>query len=181
MECVYEDKEGTVWAGGEKGLWRWKPGPPKLYVMPDSASVEALIEGDSGELLIATGNGMRRLVDDKVETYQLPGFEGQIKPNNLLRDRNGSLWIGTEDRGLLHVHQGRTDVFTQTDGLSGNDVTKLFEDHEHNIWIPTFTGLDRFRDFTVSTISVKQGLPNEDALSSWLRGPAEYGLGIVMA
>ncbi len=165
VECVYEDKEGTVWAGGEKGLWRWKPGPPKLYVMPDSASVEALIEGDSGELLIATGNGMRRLVDDKVETYQLPGFEGQIKPNNLLRDRNGSLWIGTEDRGLLHVHQGRTDVFTQTDGLSGNDVTKLFEDHEHNIWIPTFTGLDRFRDFTVSTISVKQGLSNDVALS----------------
>ena len=83
----------------------------------------------------------------------------------MLRDRDGGLWIGTEDRGLLHLHQGRADVFTQADGLSGNYVTNLFEDREHNIWVSTLTGLDRFRDFTVPTISVKQGLSNDTVLS----------------
>ncbi len=165
VNCIYEDKAGNVWAGGEKGLWRWKPGPPKLYVMPDSTSVDALIGDANGELLIATGSGIKRLVGDKVEAYPLPGIGGQFKPNSMLWDRNGGLWIGTEDRGLLHVHEGRADVFTQADDLSGNYVTNLFEDREHNIWVSTLTGLDRFRDFTVPTISVKQGLSNDTALS----------------
>ena len=64
------------------------------------------------------------------------------------------------DRGLLHVHQGRTDVFAQSDGLSGDFVQSLFEDREGNIWVATSDGLDRFRDFAVPTISVKQGLSN---------------------
>ena len=164
VNCVYQDKTGNIWAGGEKGLLRWKPGPPKLYVMPDSTSVESLIEGDNGELLIGTGNGIKRLVGDKVEAYPLPGIE-QLKPNSMLRDRDGGLWIGTEDRGLLHLHRGRADVFTQSDGLSGNYVTNLFEDREHNVWVSTLTGLDKFRDFTVHTISVKQGLSNDTVLS----------------
>jgi len=76
------------------------------------------------------------------------------------RDRNGGLWIGTTDRGLLHVHQGRTDVFAQSDGLSGDYINKFFEDREGNIWVATVNGLDRFRDFAVPTISVRQGLSN---------------------
>src|SRR5262249_51996053 len=73
-------------------------------------------------------------------------------------DREGSLWIGTTLRGLLHVHQGRTDVFASPDGLSGEYVRSLLEDREGNIWVVTGEGLDRFRDFAVSTISPKQGL-----------------------
>jgi ligand-binding sensor domain-containing protein len=57
------------------------------------------------------------------------------------------------------VHQGRLDVFAQRDGLSG-DLTALdlFEDREGTIWVSTARGLDRFRAFTASTISAKQGL-----------------------
>jgi ligand-binding sensor domain-containing protein len=32
---LYEDSGGNLWAGAATGLWRWKPGPPKLYPMPD--------------------------------------------------------------------------------------------------------------------------------------------------
>ena len=63
-------------------------------------------------------------------------------------------------QGLLHVHQGRTDVFAQSDGLSGDQIDRLFEDREGNIWVSTVDGLDRFRDFAVPTISVRQGLSN---------------------
>ena len=69
------------------------------------------------------------------------------------------------DRGLLHVHQGRTDLFAQSDGLSGDFISALFEDREGNIWVATVDGLDRFRDFAVPTISVKQGLSNARVMS----------------
>src|SRR5712671_112446 len=164
VAALFEDSRGNLWAGAQTGLWRWKPGPPKLYPMPYpllGTSSQTLNESDDGALLIATDGGIKKLVDGKAEAYSLPGTAlHAFKPLRMHRDRNGGLWIGTTDRGLLHVHQGRTDVFTQSDGLSGDYINKFFEDREGNIWVATVNGLDRFRDFAVPTISVRQGLSN---------------------
>jgi signal transduction histidine kinase/ligand-binding sensor domain-containing protein len=154
---VYEDSRGNLWVGASTGLWRWKPGPPKLYPLPDLA--QGLLEGDSGAVLISAHDGIRQLVDGKIEAYLPPGAAQKFTPLRLLRDRNGGLWIGTLD-GLLHVHQGRTDAFARSDGLSGDFVEALFEGREGGIWVATTDGLDRFRDFAAATISVKQGLSN---------------------
>jgi len=158
LYSLNKDSEGNLWAGSMNGLWRWKHGPPKLYRTPDPENIQGLIEGDNGGLLIATRGGIRGLVDGKAEVYPLPGDGRQFSPTRLLRDRNGGLWIGSADRGLAHVHGGRTDLFARSDGLSGDFITGLFEDREGNIWVATSDGLDRFRDFAVPTISVKQGL-----------------------
>jgi ligand-binding sensor domain-containing protein len=159
---LYEDRDGTLWATAQTGLWRWRPGAPKHYPMPDSTigSSQALNENGNGRLLIAAGDGIRQLVEDKGIAYPLLGARSEFRPERLLRDRDGGLWIGTVDRGLLHIHQGRTDVYTQANGLSGDFVTRLFEDREGNVWVATKNGLDRFRDFAVRTISANQGLPS---------------------
>src|SRR5262249_41877580 len=60
----------------------------------------------------------------------------------------------------LHVHNGRTDEFGQSDRLSGDDIHGFFEDREGSIWVTTINGLDRFRDFAVATLTPKQGLSN---------------------
>ncbi|HEY6764572.1 MAG TPA: two-component regulator propeller domain-containing protein, partial [Candidatus Sulfotelmatobacter sp.] len=163
VASLYEDSRGNLWAGAQTGLWRWKPGPPKLYPMQNpviGTSSQTLNESKDGALLIATQDGIRKLVDGKAEAYSLPGIGPRFQAARLLWDRNGGLWIGTPDRGLLHVHEGRTDGYRQSDGLSGDYINKLFEDREGNIWVATLNGLDRFRDFAVPTISVKQGLSN---------------------
>ena len=166
MLSLYEDSQGNLWAGGLTGLWRWKPGPPKFYPMPMSRNgIQGLVEGDNGALLIAVGGGIKQLVGEKIEAYPLPGTGPEFKPLKVLRDRNGGLWIGTQNQGLVHVHRGRTDVFAQSDGLSGNLINRLFEDREGNVWAASLEGLDRFRDFAVPTISVKQGLSNAQPLS----------------
>jgi signal transduction histidine kinase/ligand-binding sensor domain-containing protein len=155
-----EDSSGNLWAGAATGLWRWKPGPPKLFPIPERQEIRNLIEGDNGAILISLSVGIRQLRDGKVEPYPLSANWPPFKPESLLRDREGSIWIGTEDHGLLHVHQGKLDVFLQPDGLTSEQtVPDLFEDREGTIWVSTASGLDRFRAFTASTISVKQGLP----------------------
>jgi signal transduction histidine kinase/ligand-binding sensor domain-containing protein len=154
---LYEDNAGNLWVGALTGLWRWKPGLPKLYPMPDPEILQ-LIEGDNGALLISMHGGLRQFLDGKAKIYPLPGIQLQFKPESLLRDNDGGLWIGTGDRGLLHIHQGRLDVFAQSDGLSGDSIWRLFQDRERNIWVITTGGVDRFRDFAVPTISAKQGL-----------------------
>jgi signal transduction histidine kinase/ligand-binding sensor domain-containing protein len=158
IDTLYEDREGNVWVGGITGLWRCKPGPPKLYPMPDR--VRALMEDADGALVVVMQGGIRRLVEGRLQAYPLPAAGLRFRPNGIFRDRDGGLWIGTDDRGLAHVHQGRMDVFDRSDGLSGDLIERVFEDREGNIWVATLDGLDRFRDLAVSTISVKQGLSN---------------------
>ena len=156
---LYEDSKENLWAGVKDGLWRWKPGPPKFYPLagePDG--IQCFGEDDDGTLLVGWKGGIHRFTDGKTAPYSIPGRTGQIRARRLLRDRDGGLWIGTFNQGLVHVHQGRTDEFGLSDGLSGESGNIFFEDREGNIWVASGSGLDRFRDFTVATFSVNQGL-----------------------
>lgn len=168
VTALYEDSRSNLWLGAGNGLWRWRP-RPSIHHMPPGLDQFAnpglvfppgsLLEGDHGALLIGGRNGIKQLVDGKLQDYPLPS--ATLPLNNaapLLRDRNGGLWIGTRDVGLLHVHQGRMDVFAQSDGLSGNNIRSLFEDREGSIWVATTSGLDRFREYAIPTITVEQGL-----------------------
>jgi signal transduction histidine kinase/ligand-binding sensor domain-containing protein len=156
---LYEDRSGNLWAGVQDGLWKWKPGQPKFYSLPDAPDdIQAIAEDVSGGLLIGWKGGIYRFADGKTEAYSRTGTTTDLHTHRMLVDRNGGLWAGTVDRGLLHIHQGKTDVFSQKDGLSGDMVSAIFEDHEGNIWISTIEGLHRFRDPAVATFSTKQGL-----------------------
>jgi len=171
---LYEDSSGNLWAAAQSGLWRMKPGPPRRY--PTPTELIGLSRTDEGRLLIAKhGSGLMELAGDNLESYPIRGAmpsnrllqDRDVDANRLLRDRDGGLWIGTVERGLIHVHNARTDVFSRANGLSGDVVLSVFEDREGDIWIATTGGLDRFRELPVSTISVKQGL-SSDATQSVL-------------
>ncbi len=155
---AYEDSSGNVWIAAHSGVWRWKPGPPEHYPFPPGTyDVRAFAEDDSGVLLLAVNDGVKRLVDGKIEAHRSPRLEGVERPLTFLRSRDGSLWVGGLN-GLWHLHQGRSDFFSRVDGLSGQSVNRIYEDREGNIWVGTSSGLDRFRDHTFPTISVDQGL-----------------------
>ena len=173
VSALYEDHKGNLWVSAPTVLWRWTPGTPERYTLPGEAMrAHALVEDKNGVLLMASGKsgpyaaavnasteGLKQLVDGKIQSYPLPVIGGQFKPTHMLRSSDGSLWVGTL-HGLLHVYEGKIDRFSANDGLSGDIVTCIFEDREGDVWVSTETGLDRFRDFAVPTISVKQGLSN---------------------
>jgi signal transduction histidine kinase len=163
VDSLYEDPRGNLWVASITGLWRWKPGPPKLYPMPDR--IQTLVEGDNGELLVEMLSGIRKFAEGKLDAFQLPFGDRRLTARTILRDHDGGLWIGTPDRGLLHVHQGKTDVFERSDGLSSDFIEGFFEDREGDIWAATLDGLDRFRELAVPSISVNEGLSNANVKS----------------
>jgi len=157
---LYEDGDGRLWAGAETGLWRWKPGPPKRYPMQrpvNTSQAIAQIAQHAG--LLAIGESIWQLVDEKMKEYPLATLPGRLTtPVNLFRDDQGGLWVGTLQRGLMRVDQGKTSRFAETEGLSSDHILTLFEDHEKNIWVGTENGVDRFHEPPVPSISTKQGL-----------------------
>ena len=108
-------------------LRRWKPDPPKLYPMPDKVvTAGSSLASTRPATSIATKAASGQFLDGKATEYRVFGVT-QFDPRRLFRDRDGGLWIEPADRGLLRVHHGRTDVFAQSDGLSGEDVLTTFE------------------------------------------------------
>ena len=175
VSALYEDSSSNLWAAARSGVWQIKPGAPRRFA-ESPLQLTGVSEAEDGRLVVATnGAGLLQLAGDKVEPYPIRGPmnsdrllpDRDVNSNKLLRDRDGGLWIGTVERGLIHIHHGRTDVFTRSDGLSGDVVLSLFEDREGNVWVATTGGLDRFRELPVTTISVKQGL-SSDATQSVL-------------
>jgi ligand-binding sensor domain-containing protein len=157
------EENGRLWASTTTGVWQWKPGPPKLYPVPSRGrDFQRDLSDDNGQLLVSVQGEIRQLVDGQFVEYRTPPAGAKLKAARLLRDRDGSLWMGTSDRGLFHLHQGKTDRFTRSDGLSDDAIYTLFQDRESNIWAVTADG---FRDFAVATVSAKQGLSADDVWS----------------
>ena len=170
---LHEDHTGTLWVGADSGVWKWAPDSPRRYPTP-GMRVGDLSASEDGQLLIGIrGKRLRHLIGDKVDVYPMrravaPAAllqDDDVDSNKLLRDRNGALWIGTEQRGLVHVQRGRADTFAKSDGLSGDIICSLFEDREGNIWVSTSAGLDRFRELPVRSYSRKEGLPSDKIAS----------------
>jgi signal transduction histidine kinase/ligand-binding sensor domain-containing protein len=161
---LHEDGKGNLWVGTFEGVWRWKPtsqtSPPQFYPLHQPGNgIQGMADDRDGALLISVTGGISRFVDGKPQmAYPYPAAMRAFHANNMFRDRDGGLWVGPIGSGIVHVHQGRTDVFSPLDGLTGNDFLDLFEDREHNIWVATPSGLDRFRELPVITYSLDQGL-----------------------
>ena len=162
---LYEDSDGALWVGAMSGVWRWKPGPPTLHLAVPIIERQSLTQGDHGSGIIVATDRVRQIVGTRVIDYPVPGLPPPANSAELFRDRSGGLWIGTQARGLMHSYEGRISLFTHKDGLSGDQVKALFEDREGTIWVGTNTGLDRFRELPVTSLSVEQGLSSAIANS----------------
>lgn len=164
-----EDSQGNLWFGSSV-LCRWRPGSSNTYfddVLKNRKVGEGVIDvvaGESGSVWAAIDGmgpqlGVRHYSDGKWSSYAVPGLDGAtVRSHALLVDRNKTLWVGTENNGIYHVHDGVADHYGSADGLSGNSIALFYEDREGNLWVLTEGGLDMFRDTPVVSFSTHQGL-----------------------
>ena len=122
-------------------------------------TVQAIVQTHDGYLWIGTQEGLARFdglnfaVFDKENT---PAF----KSNDirfLHEDKQGRLWISTS-YGLVCLHNGQFNSFTENEGLPDNSIGPLAEETNGNVWIGTAAGLARFENNTFKTFTTEQGL-----------------------
>jgi PAS domain S-box-containing protein len=167
---IAEDVHGDLWAGGAGVLLRWNEGSFDTYFREQLASrnlttgVESIAAASDGSVWAAVPGekslALVHIVDGRPRPVVLPGVETQSF-ETLFIDREGSLWLGSSDKGLYRLNGGRVDHFGREDGLSSNTVVGLFEDREGNLWVATSRGLDSFRDSRVITFTASEGLSSD--------------------
>ena len=82
-----------------------------------------------------------------------------------LQDREGSLWIGSDD-GLSQLRDGQVTTYSSAEGLSSDIVLPIYEDREGSLWMGTAGGgLNRFRNGQFTSYTTRQGLSDSFVLS----------------
>jgi len=130
-------------------------GPPpgysqRVYRVTDGlpeATVQAFAQTPDHFLWIGTTGGLVRFDGTHFTTFDrenTPAF----KENSvfcMLTAADGSLWLGMEGSGLIHLQSGVFQSFGLKDGLTDAFVRAITQDRAGNIWIGTNNGLFRIR------------------------------------
>jgi signal transduction histidine kinase/ligand-binding sensor domain-containing protein len=169
--AIAQDAAGEIWIASASGACRWRPGAGSVVgPQTDAANnfgVDAFAPEPGGGMLVGflqpgRHRGLQQVSEQGAQPFMAEGLNGEtLQVSALLRDRQGALWIGTENAGIYHVNRGKVDRFTSADGLSGTSVYAFFEDREGDVWAATSGGVDRFHEHLVSAVTTRQGLSDD--------------------
>lgn len=186
---------GTLWVGTGTGLF--------LIREERVEAVGAGLEGDKIQALSITRDGSLLVVTETGGLQVRRG--GRFSPvaiadgerfrtaRVLLEDKGGGLWVGTSDRGLFLVENGRiVQQWMTAEGLPGKAVYALHQASDGALWIGARGGLSRLRDRRIRTVTPREGLPqgnvfqviDDGAGSFWLtsnRGLTRVSIASVQA
>jgi signal transduction histidine kinase/ligand-binding sensor domain-containing protein len=157
-------RDGNCWAGGGRGLWRFKD--PKAV---------------AGEVEIAALAGLNviSLAEDREGRVWAGTREGEvwrqaqgnwIKQTNcaqshpvtaMVQDTGGAMWIGTEGDGLYRYREDGRTHFSKGSRLLSDWIRTLYLDPQGALWIGTAGGgLGRWRENQLVAFTTREGLPD---------------------
>jgi ligand-binding sensor domain-containing protein len=126
-------------------------------------SVMAIAQTADGYLWFGTRGGLARFDGVSFTVFKpsdSPGLEGRTI-QALLAGRDGSLWIGTDGKGIVRYQAG---VFRRLDaapGLDADSGNSLYQDNAGVLWIATWMGVVRFDGTHATRIDTRAGLPHD--------------------
>ena len=82
-----------------------------------------------------------------------------VSIRKILSDKNGNVWIGSWDMGLIKIYKDSVFRFTPNDGITDLHIRGLNFDNENNLWIGTrYSGAFKYDGHKFSQLSTVDGL-----------------------
>ena len=160
--CLYKDSRGNKWVGTRSdGLYHIDPNLQFKKKVPynenaTGRSIHFIEESKSGDLWLGTGGAglwMYNPIKNTIKKY--PANKDGSGPAHsyvftILEDSYGNVWLGTATGGLnLFDPLSERFLYFQHSSnnhhsLSNDLVLSLHEDNEHQLWVGTNGGLNKF-------------------------------------
>lgn len=131
--CVYEDKAGNIWIGGQGGLSKYDGSKFTNFTLEDGLphnDINTILEDNKGNIWFGT-RGNAGIYDGNTFT-EIKNDEGKSFFNvwSIIEDRSNNIWL--VDSSGLWKH--RSNTFTH----ELPDVWKIYEDTKGGFW---YTGM----------------------------------------
>jgi len=136
-------KDGSLWAGGEAGLFA-KGNNAKTWQRLDApaAPVDKLAVDAAGSVWLASGNQLFKFRDNIWESIPLAIADKPLEDAimALAAAEDSSVWIGTGGSGLAQIKDGEVTWYREEDGLPGTDIQAISPSSNGNVWVGTNGG-----------------------------------------
>ena len=180
------DKNKTVWVGTDgNGIFKYDVYGNKTAYWEEassicdlrSAKVHTLLQDKQGNIWVALHQRGVLFISASGNYFQNIGFNpfdvsksiGTHCVISIIEDHKGDVWAGTDGDGLYRIQSsGRIEHFTSknTPGFPGDEITALYEDRDHTIWIGTYvTGFFRYNPQNGKFDSYYRKTDSEEGLS----------------
>jgi ligand-binding sensor domain-containing protein/signal transduction histidine kinase len=155
---LFEDVEKNIWVGTQAGMLRLSKTPVRTVALPDASDsdAETVYQDVGGDVWIAAAN-LFRFQKDKATPYRFPTLAG-VRVRNVFRDREGTLWIGTDGRGVYHQNGKQFVHYTTRQGLVNNFVRAFLQSRDGSVWIATDEGVSRWTKNRFTNYQMSDGL-----------------------
>lgn len=156
------DDRDRVWIGSLDGLlYRDAQGTlqraPAAFGLPPGLAWP--YRAADGSIWLVAGENVYRLQGERaVLMHHLPGY-GHFTA--MLRDRDGAVWLGTENQGLLRIGRHGIEHMAPGEVLPNGRVVSLLEDAEGSVWIGANGGLFRLRETLFTSYTRRDGLSGD--------------------
>lgn len=147
-QALMEDREGLLWLGTTNGLYRINDAPAFGLGTHRGLGDDypRTILNHHGTMFVGHARGLDRWNGEAFEPIGLGPVDTSVLA--LAAAGDGGLWLGTYDRGVLHVpaDAGRDGEPDQVlDALPSRHIRALMETADGSLWIGTTSGLVRRR------------------------------------
>jgi PAS domain S-box-containing protein len=137
---ISQSKEGYLWVGGKRGVWRFDGIRFTPWSPPIAATrIRKLVSVRVGEFWIGTQNELVHVRDNVVIShYDLPVITG------IHEDSDGSVWalsLGSTDRILCHATDTSIRCFGKAEGITFHNPLPIIPDGKGGFWIGGDTSL----------------------------------------
>ena len=173
--AVHCDRDGTLYAGGDEGLFVRRPGMTDFVPvpMPDIGDVWAIAHDTAGRLWIGTGSHgiFVQLRNGRVfQPAALAGASPLIAHRTIRTfaiGANGVVWAGTDGVGMLRITtQGSLAVRSirnlqaNRGSLSGDTVRALHIDRTGRLWAATEVGASHTDPTPEAILTIGNAMPD---------------------
>ncbi|WP_022824295.1 hybrid sensor histidine kinase/response regulator transcription factor [Hymenobacter norwichensis] len=149
VQALFEDSRGRVWLGCRAGGAVWEPATQRWRELSNLRGLArqhilSFAEDPRGRIWAATRRAGVSVLGasgtEVVRTYDAASELGTAALWKVFRDRTGTLWLGTDDRGLVRVTLAATnqqpDRFQRVDGRPGRlSVGSISEGQQGRLWL----------------------------------------------
>ena len=166
---VLTDQNGKVWVATANGV--------SVYIDQQFINYSSGVAGFNSnivyciaqlskeELAFGTYDGLSILKDNKFINYNSTNGLPNDRVESLLKDANGSLWIGTYGGGIAKKTGDAFEIIQLGENVNSKIITCLLNDREGNFWVGTWMGIYKYDNNRFVTYNAEDGLPSNNILS----------------
>jgi len=157
--AVFEDSEQNIWAGLQTALLRLSRTPMTTFPLPGAQNADfGTVYPDKDGALWVAAVDLYRINPRRSASELIPPPGPGMRVRNVLRDRTGNLWIGTEGHGVFVSKGGSTVHYTTHNGLTNDFIRAFLEGRDGSVWIGTDEGLNRWHQGILTNYRISDGL-----------------------